>query len=264
MGIAAALLIVGIGLLWQAGKTPPVDMVYIPAGAFIMGSDDGEADERPAHTVYLNAYWIDRYEVSNALYATCVLAGVCSPPTQTNSETHPSYYTDLRFKSYPVIYVDWYQAQTYCAWRGARLPSEAEWEKAARGADGRRYPWGETFDATRLNFCDASCDLSWANPNVNDGYADTAPVDAYPLGASPYGVYNMAGNVWEWVSDWYAADYYVSAPSTAPGGPTTGAQRVTRGGGYVNDYYYLRVTTRRRFMPNVSSSSTGFRCARDP
>ncbi|MCB0167062.1 MAG: SUMF1/EgtB/PvdO family nonheme iron enzyme [Anaerolineae bacterium] len=226
-------------------------MVLIPAGPFEMGSEDGADDEKPVHTVTLDDYYIDRYEVTNAQYAACVDDSLCELPSNTASYTRDSYYNNSEFSDYPVIYVGWNQATTYCEWRGARLPTEAEWEKAARGTDGRTYPWGEqTPNEQLLNF------LS----NVGD----TTLVGSYPDGVSPYGVHDMAGNVWEWVADWYGGDYYSSSPETNPIGPTSGSSRVVRGGGWYNSGHNVRAAIRHRNDPPESSNFIGFRCARSP
>jgi formylglycine-generating enzyme required for sulfatase activity len=201
-------------------------MAYVPEGAFWMGSAEAEvadalalcsqkqsdcqredfADEEPQHQVILDAYWIDQTEVTNAQYTQCVDAGLCTRPSRFDSYTRDSYYDDPAFADYPVIYVSWHQAKAYCEWVGKRLPTEAEWEKAARGTDRRIFPWGNAFDGSRLSFCDLNCSLGWQDPTWDDGYADTAPVGSYPSGASPYGVLDMAGNVWEWVADRYDPD----------------------------------------------------------
>lgn len=241
--------------------TAAASAVEIPAGWFVMGDAQGQSDARPAHRVYLSAFAIDRFEVSNRDYAACVSAGACQAPERTDSETRPSYFTDPRFAGYPVIAVTYADAAAFCAWRGARLPTEAQWEKAARGTDRRIYPWGSTFDPTRLNYCDRTCDQPWSDQNHDDGYDDTAPVDAFPGGASPYGVMNMTGNVWEWVADWYDPNYYAHSPSHDPSGPATGTQRVTRGGGFYDDRVFTSSIMRRRFTPDVASTSLGFRCA---
>ncbi len=264
----AVLILIGLAGCMTKPIAPDVPMVLIPAGPFIMGSEDSGQDEQPKHTVTLDGFLIDQYEVTNARYEECVGAGACNPPSRMDSETRPKYFGEPEFANYPVIGVTWSDAQAYCEWRGARLPTEAEWEKAARGTDGRIFPWGNTFDPARLNYCDRNCadccGIPWANAALDDGYADTAPVDAFPQGISPYGACNMAGNVWEWVADWYSPDYYQSSPTENPSGPSEGQQRVIRGGGIFEEAYYTRTSVRRRFTPGVSSTSVGFRCARSP
>jgi formylglycine-generating enzyme required for sulfatase activity len=217
----------------------PAEEILIPAGSFQMGCDSSNPaetcydDEQPLHTVTLDAYFIDKYEVTNARYQACVDAGGCTAPQSVNSNTRFPYYGTSTYADYPVLNVTWHQASAYCAWSGKRLPTEAEWEKAARGSsDTRKYPWGDEFDGNRLNFCDANCEFSWKDEAYNDGYADTAPVGSYPNGASPYGVMDMAGNVWEWVNDWYDRSYYSMSPSNNPPGPATGEYRVLRGGSW--------------------------------
>ncbi len=259
-----------------------VPMVYIPAGPFTMGDSadvglaecrkywykpneckrDSYTDEEPAHTVTLDAYYLDQYEVTNARYAECVQAQKCAAPGETKSYTRANYYGNPQYNDYPVITVDWNQAKAYCEWRGGRLPTEAEWEKAARGTDGRTYPWGNEFDGSRVNFCDKNCTLEWANKNYDDGYADTAPVGSYPGGVSPYGVYDLAGNVWEWVNDWYGSGYYGGSPATNPLGPTNGDSRVRRGGGLVGNPSRVRAAGRFGSAPYFKNDVIGFRCAR--
>jgi formylglycine-generating enzyme required for sulfatase activity len=255
-------------------------MVLVPAGPFTMGSDADVAlaecqkfqlecqrswfeDEEPVRRVTLDAFYIDQYEVTNARYAACVEAGACDPPAETSSWTQESYYGNPEYDDFPVIYMSWEQARSYCEWRGDRLPTEAEWEKAARGTDGRIYPWGNTFEGNRLNFCDTNCYESWANKDYDDGYADTAPVGSYPNGVSPYGMYDMAGNVWEWVADWYDADYYATAPSHNPPGPDDGERKVVRGGSWYLHDYGARSATRLTNEPGRQSIPNGFRCAAD-
>lgn len=244
-----------------------VSMRLVPAGEFTMGSEDGESDERPVHQVYLNAFYMDVYEVTNAMYAECVKDESCIAPQLTSSYSRPEYYGNPEFENYPVIYVSGYQAQSYCEWRGGRLPTEAEWEKAARGVDELTYPWGNTIDATKLNACDKNCTLNWADQNVDDGFADTAPVGSYESGKSPYGMYDMAGNVWEWVADSYDPAYYQNSPLSNPLGPSLTEYRVLRGGSWSDKIYYTRATTRSRYFyfyyPDYVWSRFGFRCARD-
>jgi formylglycine-generating enzyme required for sulfatase activity len=246
----------------RAGETRTVSdapMAYVPAGEFTMGSNDYN-DEKPPHPVYLDAFWIDKFEVTNALYKKCVDAGKCQPPWPTKSYTHNSYYDNSQYDNYPVIYVSWNKANAFCAWAGKRLPTEAEWEKAARGTDGRKYPCGDAWDGTRLNFCDKNCTFDWADKSVDDGYADTALVGSYPRGASPYGVMDMAGNVGEWVVDWYGS--YSGSSQRNPTGPSSGSSRVLRDGSWSSNQYSTHAS-RRSYYDDLDSgnSSLGFRCA---
>jgi formylglycine-generating enzyme required for sulfatase activity len=269
--VVAALLLCGISL-WALGgalnpkptATPTLDIVstqispidgmvqvYVPAGSFQMGSDSGDPDEKPVHPVMLDAFWIDHTEVTNAMYTLCVEAGKCSPPSSSKSYTRDNYYGDAQYNNYPVIYVSWDNANAYCDWAGRRLPTEAEWEKAARGTDGRTYPWGnDAPDSNLLNF----------NSNVGD----TTEVGAYPSGASPYSALDMVGNVWEWVNDWYDEAYYGNSPSENPQGPASGQYRVLRGGSWSFGVGGVRAAYRDRGEPGYFSGRIGFRCARSP
>ncbi len=239
-------------------------MRLIPEGEFTMGGNDGYADERPIHLVYLNAYYIDKYEVTNSMYEACVDDGACNPPQETSSMTNPRYYGNSQFADYPVIYVNWYQAETYCEWRGARLPTEAEWEKAARGTDGYKYPWGNSFQCRNGNFDDLMRLDGYVipgGPNC-DGYKDIAPVGLFDSGSSPFEIYDMAGNVWEWVADWYDRDYYSDPSYKNPQGASSGNGRVARGGAWdVANTKNLLATRRVSFDPSTAGNYLGFRCA---
>jgi formylglycine-generating enzyme required for sulfatase activity len=228
------------------------DLARVPAGAFAMGSQPSdpfsESVERPQHAVQVSEFWIERTEVSNAAYAACVAAGGCTPPASASSSTRSAYYGSAAFDDYPVVNVTHGQAAAYCAWAGGRLPTEAEWEKAARGPETRYYPWGsERPNRTLANY----------GKIVND----TTAVDGYPAGASPYGLLNMGGNVWEWVADWYSATYYASSPPSDPPGPAAGQDRVVRGGSWGSDGQFLRTTNRFYHNPSNASPTVGFRCA---
>jgi formylglycine-generating enzyme required for sulfatase activity len=240
-------------------------MVYVPAGEFLMGSSEnvGSADEHPQHVVFLDAFWMDQTEVTNHQYQHCVAAGHCA---------EPGFREDDRFQApnQPVIGVRWEHAVAYCEWAGARLPTEAQWEKAARGTDGRAYPWGNTFDASRLNFCDRNCLYKEEHDKYilkldeeDDGYAQTAPVGSFPAGASPYGALDMAGNVDEWVADWYAKDYYSRSPGHNPQGPDPADSRVLRGGAWYNSGIDETRSANRNGHTNEVwrySYDIGFRC----
>ncbi len=190
--------------------------------------------------------------MTNAAYKRCVDDGECAPPEQSSSYLRDSYYNNFKFDEYPVIYVNWNMAKTYCEWRGDRLPTEAEWEKAARGTDGRTYPWGENMDCKKVNFF------------YTYGCAtDTTKVGSYLKGVSPYGLYDMAGNVWEWVNDWYGSTYYQNSLSSNPLGLVSGQYRVLRGGSWDARVGYVRTSYRYKNVPTYSSYTTGFRCAKD-
>lgn len=214
-------------------------MVYVPSGNFLMGSeaDDADNDESPEHMVYLDAFLIYKHEVTNAQYRLCIAAGECGGDLINYPED------DL-----PVAFIDWYGANIYCEWADGRLPTEAEWEKAARGTDGRTYPWGEETP---------SCSLAQYGDCSEEG---TMPVGSFPWGASPYGALDMAGNVWEWMADWYDENYYSLAPSKNPQGPDFGTFRVIRGGSWVNIMWNIRASNRNMDYPQDATNNNGFRC----
>jgi len=221
------------------------DMVYVPAGEFIMGSHQ-RSNEQPVHAVYLDAFYIDKTEATNAQYRACVEAGLCRAPTICDWG-EPTYEDPSKI-DHPVVCVSWNDAKAYCEWAGKRLPTEAEWEKAARGTDGRTYPWGEGIDCDRAQY--SGCG------------GQTVPVGSKPKGGSPYGALDMAGNVWEWVADWYDSGYYSRSPERNPLGPDSGELRVLRGGSWVYIPTSVRCAIRDWYIPDKRSSGVGFRCVR--
>jgi serine/threonine-protein kinase len=223
-----------------------MEMVYVPAGEFEMGSSGedphADEDELPLHTVYLDAYWIDRTEVTNSLYTLCLTAGVCTPPARSK------YHSQRGYENHPIIGVSWDQARVYCGWAGRRLPSEAEWEKAARGTDDRMFPWGNQ---------PPSDDLLNFNHNVDE----TTPAGSYPDGASPYGALDMAGNAWEWVQDGYSTRFYSISPTQNPISDSPVNRRVLRGGNWDSNADGVRSTNRFWAFPGRNDTD-GFRCAK--
>lgn len=247
--------------------------MYIPAGEFLMGStpDDplGRPDEMPQRSVHLDAYWIDRTEITNAMYAHFLNE---EGNQLENGETwldadDPAVRIHYRngqwqalptYADHPAVEVNWYGARAYCRWAGRRLPTEAEWEKAARGTDGRTYPWGEPDPGV--------VKVSCQDANLAGCGFDTQPVDSYPNSASPYGVLNMSGNIAEWVQDWYQSDYYQAAPDANPPGPTSGTYRILRGGCWTSSYLTARAASRVPSDPSFAClyHGEGFRCAESP
>lgn len=224
------------------------EMVYIPAGEFIMGSYSGESgsepDELPQHIVYLDGYWISLTPVTNAMYNDCVQTGVCS--YGASHKTNPRYL-DPRYANHPVVYVTWKSAYAYCQWAGGRLPTEAEWEKAARGPDGQVYPWGNT----RPNM---------QTTNAKNMVGDTTQVGMFTNDKSYYGLYDMGGNVREWVADWYASNYYEFSPTINPPGPLYGEEKVLKSASWNDFYRYTRAANRLSHMPDSPGANRGFRC----
>jgi len=274
-------LVATLGGTW----TRPIDgmtMVYVPEGSFPMGSEEGDDDEKPVHEVSLDAFWIDRTEVTNAKFAQFVEATGHETMAEkggggyaySNGEwqktegadwQHPSGPgSDLNgLEDHPVVHVFSYDAEAYCEWAGARLPSEAEWEYAARGPEGLIFPWGDGFDGEKTNFCDVNCPFDHADQESDDGYAFTAPVGSYPEGESWSGALDMSGNVWEWVNDWYNENYYADSPERNPQGPDSGEGKRPRGGGWNNKE--LELLSSQRFARFTNGNAfIGLRCAVSP
>ncbi|NLH99039.1 MAG: formylglycine-generating enzyme family protein [Chthonomonadales bacterium] len=221
------------------------ELVYVPAGEFTMGSEDGEPDERPQRRVHLDAFWMYRYPVTVAQYRR-----FCNETGREMPEAPEWGWLD----DHPIVKVRWYDAQAYADWAGVSLPTEAQWEKAARGTDGRKWPWGNGFHALK-----AVCSVG------KRSQPSTAPVGSIPSGASPYGCLDMAGNVWEWCADWYDPEYYAQAPNRNPRGPEIGQRRVLRGGSRAEcDWELLRASYRNRIPPGKRGDVNGFRCAAGP
>jgi formylglycine-generating enzyme required for sulfatase activity len=264
----------------------PDGAVLVPEGTFTMGSTSGETDELPLHQVKLSAFCIDRTEVTVAAYRRCTaekLRGVKCLPAPRSVEFPPYSAEEIKLWSgfcngprpgrdgHPINCVDWGHADTYCQWAGGRLPTEAQWEYAARGTDGRLYPWGnERPGPALLRVCGAECVAArpgWSAKYTGGDWPETSPVGAYPAGASPFGLLDTGGNVWEWVADWYAP-YVGAALIVDPRGPERGKHRVVRGGGWDEDVG--NVTPRARASDrNFNTESTrfnfvGFRCAYAP
>lgn len=222
------------------------DLINIPGGTFTRGDMNGDPDEYPESVISLKPFRIERTEVNNGSYLSCINAGVCDPS---------AYLDDLRFSGVekPIVGVSWFDALAYCQWIGRRLPTAAEWELAARGRDLRRWPWKGAFDSANANVRGSS-----------DGFETTAPVTAFRGGSSPFGALNMAGNVAEWVADFYDPTYYRSSKEIEdPLGPKTGRERTVKGGGFNDLAFSVRVSARRPKRPTDVAAGIGFRCASD-
>ena len=269
---------------WVA-ETDGMVMVIVPAGEFLMGSPEDEPgldaakesvrepyidpftglsdDEKPQHRLYLDAFWIDQTEVTNGMYAAFLnevgnqreggVTWLDVKASQVLIRQVAGEWQPLEgYQDHPAVEVTWYGARAYCEWAGRRLPTEAEWEKAARGVDGHRYPWGNQWPTCELANYDGGCFLRV-----------TTKVGSYPVGKSPYGALDMAGNVWEWVADWYAEDYYARSPARNPQGPTSGEWRVIRGASWHPHQYDVRAANRAKSLPDSSNRDVGFRCVSD-
>lgn len=267
-------------------QTDGMTMVFVPSGEFSMGIDyigmryaiqlckqatailgpggcpgTSYADEMPAHIVKLDAFWIDRTEITNQQYERCVENQACSPPSDTGSFTRETYFGDTAYADYPVVWVTRDQAVEYCSWAGGRLPTEAEWEYASRGPESRTFPWGEDFEPFRANYCDASCAAGVIDPSYDDGYPETAPVGSFPAGVSWCGAQDMAGNVREWVADWFG--YFSADPQVNPVGPDEGETHIPKGGCWLDTPENLRGSNRGQNTPDYTRHKVGFRCVMD-
>jgi formylglycine-generating enzyme required for sulfatase activity len=272
--------------------------VYVPAGQFEMGLSDNQVDQllqvcreagadcdrqefrfvQPVHMVTLDAFWIDQTEVTNEMYAAFLNElgnqaeeGVSwlEPGTGHGGivygyieETDGVFQPEVGYEDHPVIEVSWYGAAAYCAWVGARLPTEAEWEYAARGPQSNVYPWGDTFDGTRTNYCDMRCTYDWRDRDCDDGHIEWASVGSYPEGESWCGVLDMSGNVWEWVNDWWSEGYYVRSPIQDPQGPDSGTLHIAKGGSWFDNAWQVNAACRKGLTPSSYRMHwVGFRCA---
>jgi len=265
---------------WQpvAGDLGGLQMVYVPGGCFTMGSSEEQIAvameecpalysgapfdcdpamyqfEGPQHEVCLDAFWIGQMEITNSQYAACVDAGPCAPPADR------TYFDNPEYADHPVIEVAWADAMSYAAWVGGSLPTEAQWEYAARGPDGWVYPWGDTFEKDRLNYCDVKCDVYfWADATYDDGYGLTAPVGTYPNGASWVGALDMSGNAWEWVSSIFKDYPYDAADGRED--PNAAGDHVLRGGAFDISYLDVRSAFRYRLPSEGVCRGYGFRIA---
>lgn len=288
MRAACSALLILCTILPVFGADVPPEMALIPPGEFRMGTPDGSdglADERPERLVFLHAFLLDRFEVTNQDYAGFVRSTGHRPPANKNPASTIWNGVDYpqAIATHPVVNVSWDDAAAYCRWSGKRLPTEAEWEKAARGTDGRRYPWGNDWNWTTANSASywanrtidfqsgAEWDAFWltgdgariAKEKGINGEVLTLPVGSFPNGVSPYGIHDLAGNAAEWVQDWYNPNYYRSAPLNDPAGPESGAIKAMRGGSWLKPAVSVRTSDRDWGIMDSRPSGTGFRCAKD-
>jgi formylglycine-generating enzyme required for sulfatase activity len=240
----------------------PEGMAYVSEGEFWMGCQGGDCNfgSGAVHNVYLSGYYIDEYEITNAQYANCVSVGACQPPGANGSHTRPSYYDNPMYANYPVFHITWDDAFDYCVWLGKRLPTEAEWEKAAQGGlepSLNPYPWGDDAPV---------CDLGAPNGAHSSDCTPADSVEVGSFGPNNLGLYDMAGNVWEWVYDWYNLSYYSNSPYYNPQGPENGTDKVIRGGSWNYNILGLRVYDRNFREPTdvLGWHDVGFRCVLSP
>lgn len=285
-GKASVVKLQNTDFIHRMSKVDPV-LILIPEGEFLMGSNDEIAKdhEKPEHAVYLDNFYIYQTHVTNFQFEDFIKKTRYITTAEevgwslvfngeTFDEIEGAYWrapsgpgSDLSGRgNYPVLHVSWFDAAAYCAWAGGRLPTEAEWEKAARGTDGSRmFPWeGDQISGDRANVCDVNCPATWAITDHDDGYATSSPAGNYPNGASPYSVLDMAGNVTDWVNDWYAEDYYGMSPYENPTGPLVGEMRVHRGASWYSGYTNQRSTARNMNLPTHKHDHGGFRCVFTP
>ena len=280
---ATATGTLGVGAT-SIAQTDGMVQVYVPEGDFEMGASDDDPDasedEKPRHTVYLDAFWIDQTEVTNAMFAGFLNERGNQEEGDVTwlhaededaliEEVNGTFQPKSGFANHPVVEVSWYGANAYCEWAERRLPTEAEWEKAAGGIltkeETRKYPWGnDAPTGARLNFCDQNCTQDNKDSSTNDGYKRTSPVGNYPAGASPYGALDMASNVWEWVEDFYDSNYYASSPRENPTGPSPSSGKAHRGGSWYDSAPTARVHNRNEVGADFRDEVAGFRCARSP
>ncbi len=289
--VMTTILIFVFGIAFLAGQTVVNDgygdYVFVPAGRFLMGDnfDEGDPDEVPVHSVTLDAYYIGKYKITNGEYKKFVDDGGYSKPEYWEAGglgeygSEPRHWRDERFhggglqgnERFSVVGVSWYEAVAYCRWLSARtghtyrLPTEAEWEKAARGTDQRRYAWGDRIDGSYANY--EHSDDPYERGMTPVGFYDRGVHDGFVThdNASPYGAYDMIGNVWEWCSDWYGGStYYQNSPPKNPRGPESGSSRILRAGGWVDSAYYQRAANRNSSFPENRNPIQGFRCVREP
>lgn len=259
--------------------------VEVPGGEFIMGSNSEgkDAPYYPLHKVHLDTFWISKKPVTNEQFSIFVEAETYKTTAEKVGwsvtfngvdfdEREGAYWAEPQgpgsnlegLEDHPVVHVSWYDAAAYCDWIGGRLPTEAEWEKAARGTDGRRFPWGKKMPTGKeANLCDINCPAPHAYKRINDGFLMSSPAGYFPAGASPYGSLDMAGNVAEWVADWYDPDYYSISPYENPTGPAEGTNRVHRGGSWWSGWFNIRTFNRNHHVPEHSHDLEGFRCVKD-